>query len=462
MKTEIGVIGLGVMGKSLSRNLARNGFKISLYNRHVDDKEENIAVDFKREYTELEDVLPFENLEKFIQSIVRPRKIILMVNAGSVDGVLGKLGDVLEKGDIVVDGGNSHFEETNRRIDSMKEQGLEFIGAGISGGEAGALNGPSIMPSGDKDAYLKVQQYLEAIAAKDSDGNPCCTYVGNQGSGHFVKMIHNGIEYVEMQLLAECYAILKSQRLSNDEMASVFESWTTDLDSYLLRITIEILRKKEGEAYLLDYILDKAANKGTGKWATISITDSGAPATMIPAALFARYLSFFKEKRGETANLFTTKVVGDDISILQLKEAYQFSRIINHHQGFAIIERVANQHNWNIDLSEIARIWTEGCIIKSSFMKELVKYLKTDNSILLNDTLNPIIKETHASAQSIVIECLKKEIHIPCLLEAINFFHGIKTTNSSANLIQAQRDYFGAHTYQRIDDSSGNNYHTEW
>lgn len=463
MKTEIGVIGLGVMGKSLSRNLARNGFNISIFNRHVDGKEENIAVDFKREYPELEQAFPFDDLKAFVESMETPRKIILMVNAGHpVDAVLDKLSDLLETGDIVIDGGNSHFEDTNRRMDSMKEQGLVFIGAGISGGEEGALNGPSIMPSGDKEAYLKVQKYLESIAAKDSDGNPCCTYVGSQGSGHFVKMIHNGIEYVEMQLLAECYSILKHQRLSNDEIAAVFESWMADLGSYLLEVTVEILKKKEGDEYLLDQILDKADNKGTGKWSTIWIAESGEPATMIPAALFARYLSFFKEKREDVASVFPTKGVSDDISILQLKEAYQFSRLINHHQGFSIIARISKQNNWNVDLSKLAGIWTKGCIIKSKFMKELVEYLKTNSSILLNDKLKQIVRKAHASVQSVAIECIRREIHIPCLLEAANFFHGIKTANLPANLIQAQRDYFGAHTYQKTDDPLGNSYHTEW
>lgn len=463
MKTEIGVIGMGVMGKSLSRNLARKGFKISLFNRHVDGKEENVAIDFKNEYPELEQALPFDDLKAFVQSMEMPRKIILMVNAGpSVDAVLQSLSNLLQTGDIVIDGGNSHFEDTNHRIGSMKEKGLIFIGTGISGGEEGALMGPSIMPSGDKDAYQKVQKYLEAISAKDGDGNPCCTYVGSQGSGHFVKMIHNGIEYVEMQLLSECYSILKNQRLSNDEIAAVFESWMNDLGSYLLEITVEILRKKEGDKYLLDKILDKAGNKGTGQWATNSIADLGEPATMIPAALFARYLSFFKEKREDTAKVFSTTGKGDEISTLQLKEAYQFSRIINHHQGFSIIARVSDHNGWNVDLSEIARIWTEGCIIKSDFMKELVKYLKTDGSILLNDKLSQLVSRTHGSIQKVAIASIQKEIHIPCLLEAVNFFHGIKTANSPANLIQAQRDYFGAHTYQRIDDPSGKSCHTEW
>lgn len=460
MKTEFGVFGLGVMGKSLSRNLARNGFRISLFNRHVEGKEENIAKNFQQQYPELENALPFDDLKAFVASMERPRKIILMVYAGSVDAVLKSLSEVLQAGDIVIDGGNSHFEETNRRMSLMKEKELIFIGTGISGGEEGALKGPSIMPSGDAKGYLKVQKYLEAIAAKDSDGKSCCTYIGKEGSGHFVKMIHNGIEYVEMQLLAECYAILKSQGLSNEEMATVFEEWMEELGSYLLGITVDILRKKEGDDYLLDKILDKAGNKGTGKWATVSIANSGEPATMMPAALFARYLSFFKEKRAEAAKVFSIKGNDDKTSIAQLKAAYQFGRIINHYQGFSVIKRVSDQNNWKVNLSETARIWTEGCIIKSDFMKELVEHLKTDGSLLFK--LSENIKKTHPSAQSVAIEGIKRELHIPCLLEAVNYFHGIKTAKSTANLIQAQRDYFGAHTYKRIDDPTGVSYHTEW
>lgn len=464
MNAEIGVIGLGVMGKSLSRNLANKGFKISLFNRHVPGEEEDVALNFKGSYPELEKSLPYDDLEDFLKSLESPRKIILMVNAGAaVDAVLGDLSKILEAGDIVIDGGNSHYEDTSQRIESMKQQGLIFIGTGISGGEEGALKGPSIMPSGEKEAYQKVQNYLESIAAKDVDGNPCCTYVGRQGSGHFIKMIHNGIEYVEMQLLAECYSILKNQGLSNEEMALEFESWMQDLGSYLLEITVKILRRKEGNEYLLDQILDKAGNKGTGNWATVSIANSGEPATMIPAALLSRYLSFFKEKRKQYSKLYTTKKVSkSDISIHQLKDAYQFARIINHHQGFSIIHQVSEQNGWNVDLSEIARIWTGGCIIKSDFMRELVDYLKIESNIISNPNLANVIKHAHSSVKTIAEVCIRGEIHAPCLIEAVNYFHGIKTANSPANLIQAQRDYFGAHTYQRVGDATEQFYHTEW
>lgn len=464
MKSEVSVIGLGVMGRSLSRNLASRGFRVSLYNRHVDGVEENVASDFKKMFSqELAQAEAFDDLDAFVKSIEQPRKIILMVNAGpAVDAVLDTLSGKLDKGDIVIDGGNSHFEDTKHRIDSMKEKGFFFLGSGVSGGEEGALKGPSIMPSGEKEVYGQVQKYLEAIAAKDDNGKPCCTYVGEQGSGHFVKMIHNGIEYAEMQLIAECYSILKEKGISNEEIADIFQSWMTDLGSYLLRISIDILRKKEGDDYLIDIILDQAANKGTGKWATHSIADIGEPATMIPAALFARYISFFKERRKETSQAFSTTERAIDISIDQLKNAYQFSRIINHHQGFSVISRVSDINDWQVNLSEIARIWTAGCIIKSDFMKELVNCLKQGNSIMMNSNIKPILERNHSAIQAVVTSCIHNEIHIPCLLEALNFFHGIKTERLSANMIQAQRDYFGAHTYKRLDDSSGASYHTEW
>ena len=463
MTTEIGVIGMGVMGKSLSRNLARNGFIISVYNRHVAGKEENIAADFKSEHPELEKTLAFDNLSDFVQSLAQPRKIILMVNAGpTIDAIIDDLCPHLDEEDIIIDAGNSHFADTDRRINFLQEKKLHFIGTGVSGGEKGALLGPSNMPSGDRQAYEKVKIYLETIAAKDSNAKPCCTYIGEKGSGHFVKMIHNGIEYAEMQLLAECYAILKAQNTSNKDAADIFETWMKDQGSYLLSITIDILRKKEGNDYILDLILDKAANKGTGKWATSTIADSGEPATMIPSALFARYLSFFKEKRQKAELLFSATSQNNPIPILELMEAYQFARIINHHQGFALINSISDKHSWNVNLAEVARIWTEGCIIKSDLMKNIVETLQHHNNLLFNKPWSSILSECHKSIQAVVIKCIENQEHIPCLTEALNYFHGIKIGDGSANLIQAQRDYFGAHTYKKKNDPSEQSYHTLW
>ena len=451
------------MGKSLSRNLARNGFNIAVYNRHVAHQEENIARDFVQTYPEMREAQAFDDLESFVQSLECPRKIIVMVNAGpAVDDVLGQLSTLLEVGDIVIDGGNSHFQKTTQRMHQFHSKGIHLLGMGVSGGERGALEGPSIMPSGDREAYAKVAPYLSAIAAKDSHGDPCYTYVGEEGSGHFVKMIHNGIEYVEMQLLAECYFIMKSQAMSNEEIAAVLASWTTDANSYLLQITIAILRKKEGNNPLLDYILDKAGNKGTGKWASIAIMDTGQSATMIPTALLARHLSFFKTHRQKAASVFATDIEPTAIDPEQLHDAYCFARMINHHQGFDVIHNMAQQENWQINRSEIARIWTEGCIITSDLMKALVEPLKTNTPILYQHPWTDQLRDRFGALQQVILSCVKNQLHVPCLLEAYNYFNGLKTAESSANMIQAQRDYFGAHTYQRKDDPSGKNYHTNW
>lgn len=463
MKAEIGVIGLGVMGKSLSRNLAQKGFSLALFNRHLEGQEEHIARDFKQDFPELENSQAFDDLQLFVASLAAPKKIIVMIAAGAaIDDLLSQITPLLSAEDIVVDGGNSHFEDTQKRIELLEKRGIHFIGAGISGGEYGALHGPSIMPSGNAVAFSQIEKYLNAIAAKDSHGQPCCTYIGSQGSGHFVKMIHNGIEYVEMQLLAECYFILKQQGLSNPAIANVFESWRKDLDSYLLEISVDILRKKEGDIFVLDTILDQAGNKGTGKWSSIAIANSGAPATLIPAALLTRYLSFFKSYRIQLSKDFPRTDFSDQMAINELKDAYEFARVINHHQGFSILAQASNQYQWNLNLSAIARIWTQGCIIKSQFMMRLIDVLRKENDLLSHPEIQKTIRERHAAAQSVVAASIRAAYHIPCLAEAVQFFHGIITADSSANFIQAQRDYFGAHTYLKKEDPSGKKYHTEW
>ena len=342
MRKALGVIGLGVMGKSLSRNLAQKGFRLALYNRHVLGSEENVAQTFKEAHVALEDALAFDDLTAFVNTLETPRKIILMVNAGTaVDEVLNDLSSLLTSGDIVLDGGNSHYLDTQRRIKTFIDKGLHFLGAGISGGEKGALEGPSIMPSGNEQAYGELKPFLEAIAAKDDQGKACCTYVGEQGSGHFVKMIHNGIEYAEMQLIAECYALLKHAHFSNEQISALFNSWCDDVGSYLLQISARILQVKEEGEFLIDQILDKAGNKGTGKWSTATIANSGQAASLIPSALLARYLSFFKEKRELAAQTYATPEEKVTVDINTLKAAYRFSRIVNHHQGFALIAEVS-------------------------------------------------------------------------------------------------------------------------
>jgi 6-phosphogluconate dehydrogenase len=463
-KTEFGLVGLGVMGKSLARNLASKGFHISMFNRHVDVLEENVAVSFKKQHSELKSSLPFDEIESFVNSIETPRKIMLMVSAGNViDTVIEKLIPLLSKGDILIDGGNSNYNKTKERYNYLKSKNIHFIGTGVSGGEEGALKGPSIMPSGDKAAYKKVKPYLEQISAKDHKGLPCCTYIGEEGSGHFVKMVHNGIEYVEMQLLAEFFGILKATGKKPNEIADILEVGKINANSYLLDITITILRKKENNDWLINKILDKAGTKGTGNWATIAASKLGTPSTLIASALFARYSSFYKNDRTEANKSFRTNATLNlDLDLNELLNAYQFARIMNHYQGFNLMRQASKSYKWNLNLSEIARIWTAGCIIKSDLMDDLVEVLKKSNSILKNKSVIHQLKILKPAANIVVSQCVLNELAIPCLSESVNFFNGITTANSSANLIQAQRDFFGAHTYQRNDDDSGKFHHTNW
>ena len=461
---EFGLIGLGVMGKSLSRNLAKKGFKLSLFNRHLDGVEENIASRFIQEYPELSDSLPFDQIVPFVQSLETPRKIMLMVPAGgALDALMEDLLPHLSEGDILIDGGNSHYEKTKMRAEQLQSKGINFIGAGVSGGEEGALKGPSIMPGGDKQVYDQVAPYLETIAAKDKNQLPCCTYIGPGGSGHFVKMVHNGIEYVEMQLLAEVYSLLEKMGQNPTEISNLISSWSEKEDSYLLDITVDILQRKDGEDWLINKILDKAGNKGTGSWTTVATAALGVPSTLIAAALFARYTSFYKEDRIRAEKQF--KQQGESILNLRTEDilqAYSFARIINHHQGFVLIKQAAAHYQWNVNLSELARIWTQGCIIRSSLMEDLVALFQNYENILDEPQHIDAIHSLSPAIKKVVSQAVCQGLALPCMTESINFFHSFATANSPANLIQAQRDYFGAHTYQRTDDPSGAFHHTKW
>lgn len=463
-KTAFGLFGLGVMGKSLARNLASRGFDISLFNRHVDGQEVDVAKNFKNEFEELSSACPFDDVALFVNSLQKPRKIMLMVNAGKiVDDVIEDLLPHLEEGDILIDGGNSNYNETKKRFEYLASKKIRFVGTGVSGGEEGALKGPSIMPGCEEDTYKEVQPFLEAIAAKDANGLPCCTRVGTEGSGHFVKMVHNGIEYVEMQLLAEVFTILKAMGKNPDQIAQVLASWKETANSYLLEITIDILKKKEGDDWLVNRIMDKAGNKGTGNWTTISSAQLGVPSTMIASALFARYTSFFKDERvAANKNFPAANQPGLDLSIDDLLNAYQFARLMNHYQGFKLILEASNSYKWGLNLSELSRIWTNGCIIRSALMVELVTIFKTSDNLLLNEDFISRINALKPSAKKVVAACVMNEIAIPSLSESINFLNSFAVADSSANLLQAQRDYFGAHTYQRNDDPTDKFYHTDW
>ncbi|MCL4135372.1 UNVERIFIED_CONTAM: hypothetical protein GTU68_015904 [Idotea baltica] len=389
---------------------------------------------------------------------------MLMVNAGkTVDIVIEDLLPYLSEGDILIDGGNSNYNKTKERFEYLKTKNIHFIGTGVSGGEEGALKGPSIMPSGDKDAYEKVEPFLNSIAAKDKNDLPCCTYVGPEGSGHFIKMVHNGVEYVEMQLLAEVSTILESLGQNPDEIANTLESWKETANSYLLEITIDIFRKKEGDDWLVKKILDKAGNKGTGNWTAIASAELGAPSTLIASALFSRYISFYKDERVQLNKYFDNKNSSElNLTTNDIFEAYQFARIINHYQGFKLIDEASNKFSWNLNLSEIARIWTNGCIIRSLLMEQLVDVFIDNTNILTNPQIINIVNSYKPSVKKVVSECVLNDVVVPALGESVQFLNGITTAYASANIIQAQRDYFGAHTYQRLDDASGKSHHTNW
>ncbi|NJW53339.1 NADP-dependent phosphogluconate dehydrogenase [Salinimicrobium sp. CDJ15-91] len=466
-KAEIGLFGLGVMGRSLALNLASNGFKISVYNRHVDQIEVDVAKTFVAENPEL-DLLGFDHLESFIKSLERPRNILLMVNAGkTVDLVLESLSKYLEKGDLIIDGGNSHYKDTMRREKELQENGILYMGVGISGGEEGARNGPSIMPAGSKSSYNRVGAILEKIAAKDKNGDPCCAYLGPDGAGHFVKMLHNGIEYGEMQLIAETYHFLRFYKNSApEEIAEIFKAWNREMGSYLLEITINILRKKENNELLLDYILDAAKQKGTGGWSTNAALELGVPLDTISAAVMARNISGMKTTRRQAAakyNFMTAAPKDEEDLRKRLFEAYKSTAIINHATGFDLLAVASEEYNWNLDLSEIARIWTNGCIIRSKLMEDLVyKFKDHSEHLLLHEEIVQEISRYRNSLTSIVSEALSANIPLPVTSAAANYLLNFTSAQSSANMIQAQRDYFGAHTYERTDHPRGTFFHTTW
>ena len=463
-KSAFGLVGLGVMGKSLARNFAANGVALSLYNRFVKGSEEQVAEKCIAEYPELQSAKGFEDLKTFAASLEQPRKIFLMIKAGEeTDTFIEELVPYLNAGDVLIDGGNSYYGDTKKRIEFLARKGIYFIGTGVSGGEQGALKGPSIMPSGDPEAYALVEKYLTLIAAKDKQGESCCTYIGKDGSGHFVKMIHNGIEYAEMQLIAEVYAYLRyAIKIEPTEIAALFTEWNSGkLNSYLLGITAALLIKKEGDAWLIDLILDKAGNKGTGNWATIAASELGQPATLITSALFARYVSTIKEHilvNTQPASVYHFNTA----ALSEIKDAYMLARIVNHQQGFMLIHEASQKYGWDLNFAEIARIWTNGCIIRSAFMEELIPALKKDSNIFTHPAILKQLKDLKPALKAFAVNALQYDLSVPSHLAALDYLNVLSGNYATANIIQAQRDFFGAHTYQKIGDSSGKYYHTEW
>ena len=465
MGSTLGIIGMGVMGHNLARNFARNGCRLSLFNQRVEKKEEEVASRIIRQFPELHQAQGFEYLSPFVESLQVPRLILCMIPAGlPVDQLISKISPLLTSGDVLIDGGNSHYKDTERRQQQLKAQGIHYLGAGVSGGEEGALHGPAIMVGGDEAGYEKVRLFLEQIAALDKQGGACCARVGHGGAGHFVKMVHNGIEYAEMQLLAEVYGALRwGQRLSPDAIAILFEQWlSTTVNSYLLSISKDILRKKEGEGWLLDAILDTAENKGTGGWTTIAAAELGVPIPTIAEALFARYSSSFKDLRVQLSKENTIETKSLNRPYDDLLKTYRLARISNHQQGFHLIEAASRQFNWNIPLSTLARIWTNGCIIRSTLMEELENVFQRSVHLLQDGAVQTIIEQQAPVAYAVAGEMLGNNLPVPALASAMTYLQTMLRGNGSGNFIQAQRDFFGAHGYQRVDDPERKKNHTQW
>ncbi|SHM83631.1 6-phosphogluconate dehydrogenase [Cyclobacterium lianum] len=467
--SAFGIMGMGVMGKSLALNLADTQTKISIFNRHVEGTEEKIAEKILVDNPGYTDIKAYDDLQSFVSSLATPRKIMLMIPAGpAVDEQIELLVPLLDAGDVIVDGGNSFFKDTNRRARLLEEKGILFLGAGVSGGEEGARRGPSIMPGGSREGYELVAPYLEKMAAKDYRGKPCLSYIGPEGAGHFVKMVHNSIEYAEMQAIAEVYFLMRYYlELPADRIAAIFENWMgANLSNYLLEITIDILKKKEDGSLLLDKILDQAAQKGTGGWSVNIALEYGVPYSGLAEAVMARNISSKKAVRMIASGMYgsaqLTGIEEAEPFLDKLQAAYQATRIINHDAGFSLMLEVSEKNNWNLNFSEIARIWTNGCIIRSVLMEELVDIFKESNRLILHHEAVDALKGYQNDLSYVVGQALQHGFPVPVLSSSINYFLGCITGHSAANLIQAQRDYFGAHRYQRSDKDPGVSFHTRW
>lgn len=469
MKTKMGVIGMGVMGKSLALNLAENGVPVSLYNRYVAGKEEGIAEKVVQENPEFANMQAFEDLQKFVDSLEKPRRILMMIPAGmAIDAQLDSLIPVLEKDDLVIDGGNSFYKDSERRVERMKEVGMHFLPMGVSGGEEGARKGPSIMPGGNAEGYAMVEDFLGRISAKDKNGKPCVTYVGPGGSGHFIKMVHNSIEYGEMQVLAELTHLLRfGFGCSPEQVSDIFAEWGEgELKSFLLEITSDLLLFKEGGELLLDKILDQAGQKGTGAWSLTTALEYGIPYSPLAESVNARGVSGEKAMRVAFSKTFQhefKKVEGSLESWLpKIKAAYSLARVVNHEVGFRLMKTVSDIKGWELNFNEIARIWTNGCIIRSGLMENISANYSDEVSFFeMAGVKEQVISSRYALAELVGLG-LTHGFALPVMSAGINYLLGRITAESSASVIQAQRDYFGAHTYQRKDDSSGKFYHTNW
>ncbi|ARS52941.1 NADP-dependent phosphogluconate dehydrogenase [Kushneria konosiri] len=465
-RQQIGVMGMAVMGRNLALNIESRGYTVSIYNRSSEKTDEVLAENPDSK------LVPFYEIETFVASLEKPRRILLMVAAGeATDKTIESLKPYLDKGDILIDGGNTYYPDTIRRNRELSEAGLNFIGTGVSGGEEGALKGPSIMPSGQREAYDMVAPILEKIAARAEDGEPCVNYVGPDGAGHYVKMVHNGIEYGDMQLISEAYAILKEGlALSNDELADVFTEWNEgELDSYLIDITARIFRKRdENGEYVVDTILDSAGQKGTGKWTSKSALDLGVPLPLITESVFARFISSLKEERVAASKVLKGPAEkpfeGDRAEFIEkVRQALYFSKIASYAQGFAQMRSASDHYDWNLDYGQVAKLFRAGCIIRARFLQKITDaYQETPDlsNLLMAPYFSDIADRYQQSLRDVISHAVQNGIPVPTFSSAVAYYDSYRAEKLPANLVQAQRDFFGAHTYKRLDRDGV--FHTEW
>ena len=467
-KSDIGVIGIAVMGENLILNMESKGFHVTAYNRTLDKVER-----FVNGRAKGKNIYGATSIEDLIRSLKRPRKVMLMVKAGKpVDDFIELLIPHLEPGDIIIDGGNSHFPDTERRVNYVESKGLLYVGTGVSGGEEGALLGPSIMPGGSAAAWPAVKPIFQAIAAKVADGTPCCDWVGNGGAGHFVKMVHNGIEYGDMQLINETYHIMKDVLgMTPDEMHEVFKEWNKgELDSYLIEITRDILAFKDDDGLpLVDKILDTAGQKGTGKWTGTVALELGVPLTLIAEAVFARCLSALKEERVAASKVLdgpTPTFTGDRQAFIDdLRDALYAAKVISYAQGYQMMAAAAKEYGWQLNYGSIALMWREGCIIRSAFLGKIKEAFDKNpdlQNLILDDFFREKIQVAQGGWRKVIAAAVTNGIPVPCLSAGLIYYDGYRCKRLPANLLQAQRDYFGAHTYERLDRPRGEFFHTNW
>ncbi|GEN88504.1 MULTISPECIES: NADP-dependent phosphogluconate dehydrogenase [Oceanobacillus] len=467
MKQEIGVIGLAVMGKNIALNIESRGFAVSVFNRTYEKTEH-----FMENEAKGKNFYGAKTIEDFVQSLEKPRRIMLMVKAGpATDATIASLQPYLEDGDVLIDGGNTLYEDTMRRNEELDKTGIHFIGTGVSGGEEGALKGPSMMPGGQKEAYDLVAPIFEAISAK-VDGEPCVTYIGPNGAGHFVKMVHNGIEYGDMQLIAEAYDLMKNVAgLDAKELHEVFKEWNKgELDSFLIEITADIFTKVDDETGkpLVEVILDKAGQKGTGKWTSKNALDLGVPLPLITESVFARFISSLKEERVNASKVLSGPAKAEvseskEELIEAIRQALYMSKIVSYAQGFAQMRAASEANNWNLKYGDIAMIWRGGCIIRANFLQKIKDAYDREEdlpNLMLDPYFKEIVEGYQASLRKVVSLAVQHGVAVPTFASAIAYYDSYRSENLPANLIQAQRDYFGAHTYERKDKDGV--FHSQW